>query len=44
LQTKLLARIANLRESGYVWDRLLSAATPAAALDAIRSGDELITQ
>lgn len=44
LQTKLLARIANLRESGYVWDRLLSAPTPAAALDAIRSGDELITQ
>jgi mannitol/fructose-specific phosphotransferase system IIA component (Ntr-type) len=44
LQTKLLARIANLRESDYVWDRLLSAPTPAAALDAIRSGDELITQ
>lgn len=44
LQTKLLARIANLRESTYVWDRLLSATIPAAALDAIRSGDELITQ
>jgi CBS domain containing-hemolysin-like protein/mannitol/fructose-specific phosphotransferase system IIA component (Ntr-type) len=43
LQTKLLARIANLRESSYVWDRLLGATTPAAALEAIRSGDELGT-
>jgi CBS domain containing-hemolysin-like protein/mannitol/fructose-specific phosphotransferase system IIA component (Ntr-type) len=43
LQTKLLARLANLRESTYVWDRLAIAATPAATLEAIRSGDELST-
>lgn len=44
LQTRLLARIANLRESSYVWDRLLEARSPAEALEAIRSGDELITR
>ncbi len=43
LQTRLLARIANLRESSYVWDRLIEAASPAEALEAIRSGDELST-
>jgi CBS domain containing-hemolysin-like protein len=43
LQTRLLARIANLRESSYVWDRLLSSTSPAEALEAIRSGDELMT-
>ena len=43
IQIRLLARIANLRESNYVWDRLLNATTPAEALEAIRSGDELLT-
>jgi len=42
LQIRLLARIANLRESIYVWDRLLHATSPAEALEVIRSGDELI--
>ncbi len=43
MQSRLLARIATLRESSYVWDRLLDAQSPAEALDAIRSGDELTT-
>jgi mannitol/fructose-specific phosphotransferase system IIA component (Ntr-type) len=43
LQIRLLARIANLRESDYVWDRLLRATSRAEALEAIRSGDELTT-
>jgi len=43
MQTKVLARIAALRESAYVWDRLLEAATIAEAVEAIRSGDELTT-
>ncbi len=43
MQTRLLSRIANLRESAYVWDRLLEAGTSAEALEAIRSGDELLT-
>ena len=43
LQIRLLARIANLRESVYVWDRLLRATSPVEALEAIRSGDELTT-
>ena len=43
LQIRLLARIANLRESVYVWDRLLQVTSPAVALEAIRSGDELMT-
>ncbi|NTV38017.1 MAG: DUF21 domain-containing protein, partial [Anaerolineales bacterium] len=43
LQIRLLARIANLRESVYVWDRLLRAKSPPEALEAIRSGDELTT-
>ncbi|MFH0909648.1 MAG: CNNM domain-containing protein [bacterium] len=43
MQTKVLARIAALRESDYVWDRLLEAKTVAEALEAIRSGDELTT-
>lgn len=43
MQVRLLARIAALRESSYVWDRLLRAKSPAEALEAIRSGDELMT-
>ena len=43
MQIRLLARIAALRESSYVWDRLLDAQSPAEALEAIRSGDELMT-
>ncbi|HEY8240368.1 MAG TPA: PTS sugar transporter subunit IIA, partial [Kiritimatiellia bacterium] len=43
MQTKMLARIAALRESAYVWDRLLEASSTAEALEAIRGGDELIT-
>ncbi len=43
LQTRMLARIANLRESSYVWDRLIRATSQAEALEAIRSGDELMT-
>jgi nitrogen PTS system EIIA component len=43
LQTRMLARIANLRESSYVWDRLLQASSRAEAFEAIRSGDELMT-
>ena len=42
-QIRLLARIAALRESVYVWDRLLKATSPSEALEAIRSGDELMT-
>jgi CBS domain containing-hemolysin-like protein len=43
MQTKVLARIANLRESAYVWDRLMEASSAGEALEAIRGGDELIT-
>jgi CBS domain containing-hemolysin-like protein len=43
MQTRMLAKIAALRESSYVWDRLLRAAAPAEAFESIRSGDELIT-
>lgn len=43
MQIRLLARIAAMRESSYVWDRLLRAKSPAEALEAIRSGDELMT-
>ena len=43
MQIQLLARIAALRESPYVWERILSAATPAEMLEAIRSSDEMLT-
>ena len=41
IQVRLLARIAALRESDYVWDRLMNATTPAEIVEAIRGGDEL---
>jgi len=44
MQIKLLARIAALRESSYVWERILSATTPAELLEAIRSSDEMLTE
>jgi len=44
MQIKLLARIAALRESTYVWERILSADTPADLLEAIRSSDEMLTE
>lgn len=40
-QVRLLSRIASLRESDYVWERLQSAESPTAVLDAIRSGEEM---
>lgn len=40
-QVRLLSRIASLRESDYVWERLQSAESPAEVLDAIRSGEEM---
>ncbi len=40
-QVRLLARIASLRESDYVWERLGDAADAAQVLDAIRSGEEM---
>ena len=42
-QVRLLARLAALRESDYVWDRLMDARTPSETAEAIRSGDELLT-
>ena len=44
IQIKLLSRIAALRESTYVWERILGAETPAEMLEAIRSGDEILTE
>lgn len=44
MQIKLLARIAALRESTYVWERILGAETPAEMLEAIRSSDEMLTE
>ena len=41
MQLHLLARIASLRESAYVWDRMLIVNTPAEMLEAIRTGEEL---
>jgi CBS domain containing-hemolysin-like protein len=41
MQLRLLARIASLRESAYVWDRMLMVATPAEMLEAVRTGEEL---
>ncbi len=44
MQIQLLARIAALRESAYVWERILGALTPAEMLEAIRSSDEMLTE
>ena len=44
MQTKLLGRIAALRESPYVWERITGATTAAALLEAIRSSDEMLTE
>lgn len=44
VQIKLLARIAALRESTYVWQRILSAETPGEMLEAIRSSDEMLVE
>jgi PTS system fructose-specific IIC component len=41
MQTRLLARIAALRERAYVWDGITSADSAADILEVIRSGDEL---
>ena len=41
-QVRLLARLAELRESEYVWDRLMEAKTQADVLEAIRSADEVV--
>ncbi len=43
MQVRLLARLAALRESDYVWDRLTSVKSAQEAAEAIRSGDELLT-
>jgi mannitol/fructose-specific phosphotransferase system IIA component (Ntr-type) len=43
MQIRLLARIATLRESAYVWDRMMESRSSAEALEAIRSADELAT-
>lgn len=40
-QVRLLARIASLRESDIVWDRVREAPTAASLLEAIRGGEEL---
>jgi len=44
VQTKLLARIAALRESDYVWDRVQSSTTTAEMMEAIRSSDEMLVE
>ena len=44
MQTKLLARIAALRESHYVWERVQHAESAAEMLEAIRGSDEMITE
>jgi CBS domain containing-hemolysin-like protein len=38
-QLRLLARVAMLRESDYVWDRLLASASAEEVLEAIRGGE-----
>jgi CBS domain containing-hemolysin-like protein len=43
MQIRLLARIASLRESAYVWDRMTESRSSAECLEAIRSADELAT-
>lgn len=40
-QVRLLSRIASLRESDYVWERMRYAESAAAVMDAIRSGEEM---
>ena len=40
-QVRLLSRIASLRESDYVWERLQSAESAAEVIDAMRSGEEM---
>lgn len=40
-QVRLLSRIASLRESDYVWERLQSAEVAAEVVDAMRSGEEM---
>lgn len=40
-QVRLLARIASLRESDIVWDRVREAPTATALIEAIRGGEEL---
>ena len=37
-------RIAALRESTYVWERILSSESPAEMLEAICSSDEMLTE
>lgn len=44
MQVKLLARIAALRESPYVWERITGPETATALLEAIRSSDEMLTE
>jgi mannitol/fructose-specific phosphotransferase system IIA component (Ntr-type) len=41
-QLRLLAAIARLRESDYVWDQLTRASTPAEVLEAVR-GEALVS-
>jgi CBS domain containing-hemolysin-like protein/mannitol/fructose-specific phosphotransferase system IIA component (Ntr-type) len=43
MQIRLLARIAALRESAYVWDRMTESRSPSETLEAMRSADELAT-
>lgn len=40
-QVRLLSRIASLRESDYVWDRLKDAESAPAVIEAMRSGEEM---
>lgn len=40
-QVRLLSRIASLRESDYVWERLQNAESAAEVLDAMHSGEEI---
>ena len=40
-QVRLLSRIASLRESDYVWERLQSAESAGAVIDAMHSGEEM---
>lgn len=44
VQTKLLARIAALRESDFVWERVQSSTTAAEMMEAIRSSDEMLVE
>jgi CBS domain containing-hemolysin-like protein len=42
MQIQLLARIAALCESPYVWERVLSSASPTELMEAIRGSDEML--